>query len=65
MGFVVKWPSTMQGSYFFEVGRGGQHVSVGFKKFSEGLSNPELTPQKFVRGCLMSAHINFLKITRL
>ena len=49
----------------FEVGRGVQHVSVGFKKFFEGLSNPDLTPQKFARGCLMSTQVNFLKITRL
>ena len=40
------WSTNLQeckGHIFFEVGRGGQHVSVGFKKFSEGLSNPELT----------------------
>ena len=62
------WSSGLQeckGHIFFEVGRGGQHVLVRFKKFSKGLSNPEMTPQKFVRGCLTSAHINFLKITRL
>jgi hypothetical protein len=65
MGFVVKWTSRTQGQYFFEVGWGGQHVSVGFKKFLEGLSNPDLTPQKFVKGCLMSTQVNFLILTRL
>jgi hypothetical protein len=47
MGFVIKRPSRMQGQYcFFEVGRDGQHVLVGFKNFFEGLSNPDSTPQK-------------------
>ena len=58
------WSSGLQeckGHVFFEVGRGGQHVSVGFKNFSEGLSNP----QKFMRGYLTPAHIDFLKITKL
>jgi hypothetical protein len=62
------WSSGLQeckGHIFFEVGWGGQHVSVGFKNISEGLSNPELTPQKFVRGCLTSTHIKLLKITIL
>ena len=60
------WSSGLQeckDRIFFEDGRGGQHVSVGFKKFSEGLSNLELTPQKFVRGCLTSTYVNFLKNT--
>jgi hypothetical protein len=66
MGFVVKWPSRMQGQhFFFKVGGDMQHVLVGFKKISEGLSNPDPTPQKFVRGCLTSAHVNFMKITKL
>jgi hypothetical protein len=62
------WPSGLQeckGNIFFEVGQGVQHVSVGFKKFFEGLSNPDLTPQKLLRGCLMSTQVNFLKITKL
>ena len=54
-----------KGHIFFEVGRDGQHVLVGFEKLSKGLFNVELTPQKFVRGCLMSAYVNLLKITRL
>ena len=50
MEFMVKRPSRMQGQLlFFEVGRNKQHVSVGFKNFFEGLSNPDLAPQNFVR----------------
>ena len=33
------WSNNLQeckGQFFFKVGRGEQHVSVGFKKFSEG-----------------------------
>ena len=66
MGFVVKRPSRIARAIFvFKVGRGGQHVWVRFKNFSKGLSNPDPTPQKFVRGCLTSAHVDFLEITRL
>ena len=57
MGFVVKRPLRMQGQFFFEVGRGRQHVSVRFKNFSRGLPNPDLTFQKFVRACSTSAHV--------
>ena len=45
--------------FFFQVGWGMHHVSVGYKNFSKGLSNPDMIPRKFVRGCLMSAHVNF------
>jgi hypothetical protein len=34
--------------FFFEVGPGGQHILVGFINIFKGLSNPNLTPQKFV-----------------
>ena len=61
MGFVVKRPSRIKVQFFFEVGRDGQHILIGFRNFFEGLSNPDPTPQKFVRGCLTSAHVNFLK----
>ena len=66
MGFVVKRPSRMQGQFFFsKLGRGRQHILVGSKKFFEGVPNLDLTPQKFVSGCLTSAHVSYLKITRL
>jgi len=58
------WSSGLQeckGNYFFEVGQGGQHVSVRFKKVFKGLPNPDLTFQKFVRACLTSAHANYFK----
>ena len=58
------WSSGLQElkcNFFFEVGRDEQHILVGFQKFFEGLSNLDPTPQKFVRGCLVSAHVNFLK----
>jgi hypothetical protein len=54
-----------KGNLYFEVGCGMQHVLVGFKKFSKGLPNLDLTPQKFVRGWLTSGHVNFLKTSRL
>ena len=54
------WSSGLQeckGNIFFEVGRGGQRVSVGFKKLCQGLSILDLTPQKFVNGCLLSGQL--------
>ena len=61
------WSSNLQKckvNIFFEVGWGGQHISVGFIYISKGLPNPDLTPQKFVKGCLTPTHVNFLKIAR-
>ena len=40
MGFVVKRPSRLQGQCFFEVGRGRQQFSVGFRNFLGGLPQP-------------------------
>ena len=37
-------PQECKGNIFFEVGRGGQHVLVRFRKFFEGLPNLDLTP---------------------
>ena len=62
MGFVVKRPSRIKVPLFFlKLGGMGNIFWSGSKKFFEGLSNPDPTPQKFVRGCLTSAHVNFLK----
>ena len=40
---------------FFEVGRGGQQFSVGFRNFPRGCPRPDLTPPQFVWANLMSA----------
>jgi hypothetical protein len=66
MGFVVKQPSRdARAIFFLKLGRAGNiYISVKCINFFKGLSNPDLTPQKFVRGCLTPAHVNFLKIAK-
>ena len=53
MGFVVKQPSRMQGQCFFlKLGGAGNNFHLGSKMSWEGFPRPNLTPPKFVGGCL-------------
>ena len=55
----IKWPSRMQGQWFFQSQAGGQNFSVGSRKsgfLSGGPPLPKSTlPEKLVGGCLTTA----------
>jgi hypothetical protein len=55
----------MKGQYIFQSWVKQATCFGRVQKHFEGLPNPDLTPQKFVRGCLTSTHANFSKIIRL
>ena len=62
MGLVDKWPSRMQGQWFFQSRAGGHKFPVGSMKsiiIFGGLPLPESTsPEKFVGGGFLSPNID-------